>query len=170
MNRRVLFSLGIVIMALVWMFIGTDSTTAEPVRHYPRYFHDPPRDFNPPLFGDRLGGQQGLVTFFIENREELGLSKEQTAKLKAVRNTYRKESSRIRADLQEAEEQFSDLMQPDEMNLKEIEAASRRIEAMEHALRVAFAKAIAEGKQILTPRQLKKAEELRDRSRYRERS
>ena len=170
MNHRGFFRLGVMIMALTWIFIGVGSTMAEPVRHYPRYFHDSPRDFNPPLFGDRLGGQQGLVTFFIENQGELGLSKEQTAKLKAVRNTYRKESARIRADLQEAEEQFSDLMLPDEMNLKEIEAASQRIEVLEHELRVAFARAIAEGKQILTPRQHKRAKELRDRSRYRERS
>jgi Spy/CpxP family protein refolding chaperone len=169
MNRRI-FSLGIMIMVLTWVFIWVGSTMAEPVRHHPRYFHDPPQDFNPPFFGDRLGGQQGLVTFFIENREELGLSKEQTAKLKAVRNMYRKESARIRADLQEAEELFGDMMLLDEMNLKEIEAVSQRIEALEHALRVAFARAIAEGKQILTPRQLKSAKELRDRSRYRERS
>ena len=170
MNRRGLFWSGIAMVVLAWILSGTGSSLADPVRHDRRFFHDSPRFYNPPSFEDRLGGQQGLVTFFIDNREDIGLSAEQVAKLKAARNTYRKESARIRADLQEAEEQLGDLMQPDEMDLKEIEAASQRIGTLEHKLRVAFARAIAEGKQTLTPRQHKRAKELRDQSRYRERS
>ena len=153
---------------LIWVSAG--NSAADLVRHYPRYFHDPPRFGSPPSSSDRLGGQQGLVTFFIENREELGLSEDQVVKLKAARNTYRKASARIRADIMEAEEGLSDLMRLDEMSMEAIETASKRIEALEHDLRVAFAQAIFEGKQTLTERQLKKAKELRDRLTHLERS
>jgi Spy/CpxP family protein refolding chaperone len=135
---------------------------AGPVRHSPREFHD----FPP---GGPWGGQQGLVTFFIENREELELSDEQVAKLKAIRNEHRKVSARINADLQEVEERLSDLMQADEMNLQEIEAASKRIETLEHESRLVFAKAISDGKRVLTPAQRKIARWLREHPR-RERS
>lgn len=163
MDRRGFLRWGTLGMALAVLPGGTRPAMADHLRHSPKDFH------TPPLGGGR-GGQQGLVTFLIENREKLELSDEQMAKLKAIRNDHRKVSARINADLREAEERFSDLMQPDEMSLQEIEATSKRIEVLEHELRVEFAKAISEGKRTLTPRQLKMARELRQLPHRKERS
>lgn len=163
MDRRGFLRWGTLGMALAALPNGTRLAMASPVRHDPRDFHIPP-------LGGGLGSQQGLVTFFIENREELGLSDEQVAKLKAVRNGFRRASARINADLEGVEEEFDDLMRADEIQIEKVEAASKRIEALEHELRVEFAKAISEGKRTLTPRQLKMAKELRQLPRRRERS
>ena len=163
MDRRGFFGVVAVCMALAWVLSGISPTMADPIRHQPKDFHTPP-------LGGGLGGQQGLVTFFIENREELELTEEQVAKLKAVRNGFRKASARINANLEEVEEQLNDLMQADEIKIAEVEATSKRIEALEHELRVEFAKAISEGKRTLTPRQLKMAKELRQLPPRKERS
>ncbi len=163
MNRRGFLRWGTLGMALAALPGGTRPAMADRLRHSPKDFHTPP-------WGSDLEGQQGLVTFFIENREELELSDEQVAKLKAVRNGFRKASARINANLEEVEEQLNDLMQADEIKIAEVEATSKRIEALEHELRVEFAKAISEGKRTLTPRQLKMAKELRQLPRRKERS
>ena len=154
------------ILVFTLCFVEAGWAETDLVRHTPRFFDYLPRFFHSPYLDDHLGGQQGLVTFFIRSREALELSDKQVTKLKAVRNEYRKTSAPLRANLQEAEEQLGDFMRLDEMDMKAIEAASRRIEALEHDLRVAFAKAIAKSKRTLTSRQLEKAKELRNRSRY----
>ena len=163
MDRRGFLRWGSLGMALAALPAGIRPATADRIRHDPKDFHTPP-------LGGGLGGQQGLVTFFIENREELELTEEQVAKLKAVRNGFRKASARINANLEEVEEQLNDLMQADEIKIAEVEATSKRIEALEHELRVEFAKAISEGKRTLTPRQLKMAKELRQLPPRKERS
>lgn len=104
---------------------------------------------------------RGLVTSAIENRESLGLTDEQVSKLKAIRNAFRKASARFRADLMEAEEQFQDQMGMDSIAIGEIERISKRIEGLEHELRMAYAKAISDGKSTLTPDQLDNLRELR---------
>jgi hypothetical protein len=109
-------------------------------------------------------GQRGLVSFFIEHKDDLGLSADQVSRLKAVREGFRKTSARIDADLETAFEQFHDLMQEDEIKLTEVETASKKIESLENERRIEFAKAIAEGKKVLSKDQLKKAKALRQRT------
>ena len=114
-------------------------------------------------WGGYSGGPQGLVTFSINHQEELGLSDGQVSKLKAIRNTFRKTSARVRAEIQEAEERFDDQMRLDSMNLGEIGATSKRMGGLDHELRIAFATAISDGKNTLSAKQLKKLKELRKR-------
>lgn len=109
-------------------------------------------------------GQKGLVSFFIENKEALGLGEDQMNRLKSIRAEFRKTSARIGADIQTAQEAFHDEMQKDEIKMPAIEAASKRIEALESERRIEFAKAIGEGKKVLTKDQLTKAKELRQKS------
>ncbi|MBI3610221.1 MAG: periplasmic heavy metal sensor [Nitrospirae bacterium] len=115
-------------------------------------------------------GQRGIVSFFIEHKEELGLTPDQVSRLKAVREGFRKTAARIGADLETAYEQFHDLMQEDEIKLAAVEAASKKIESLESERRIEFAKAIAEGKKALSKDQLKKAKELRQKSMEQRRS
>ena len=67
MNRRGFLKWGAFGMALAALPAGTRPAMADRIRHDPRDFHGPP-------LGGGLGSQQGLVTFFIENREERELS------------------------------------------------------------------------------------------------
>jgi len=115
-------------------------------------------------------GQRGIVSFFIEHKDDLGLSADQVRRLKAVREGFRKTAARIDADLQTAYEQFHDLMQEDEIKPAEVEAASKQIASLENERRIEFAKAIAEGKKVLSKDQLKKAKELRQKAMERRRS
>ena len=109
-------------------------------------------------------GQRGIISFFIEHKEELGLTNDQVTRLKAIREGFRKTAARIGADLETTYEQFHDLVQEDEIKLAEVETASKRIEALEAERRIEFAKAIADGKKVLSKDQLKKAKELRQKS------
>jgi Spy/CpxP family protein refolding chaperone len=152
MNRNGFYGIFWGILAFVVVFAMNGAVSA----HEPG--HDGPRDHR---WEWPRPTHHGLVTFSIENREVLGLSDEQVSKLKTVRNTFRKTSARIRAERMEAEEQFEDQMQMDSISVGEIEAISRRIETLEHELRMAYATAIADGKKTLTPGQLKKLRELR---------
>ncbi|MBI3994962.1 MAG: hypothetical protein HY349_03175 [Nitrospirae bacterium] len=115
-------------------------------------------------------GQRGIVSFFIEHKEELGLSPDQVSRLKSVREGFRKTAARLDADLQTAQEQFHDLVQEDEIKLAEVETASKKIESLENERRMEFTKAIAEGKKALSKDQLKKAKELRQKAMERRRS
>lgn len=115
-------------------------------------------------------GQRGIVSFFIEHKDDLGLSADQVSRLKAVREGFRKTAARIDADLETAFEQFHDLFQEDEIKLGEIETASKKIESLENERRIEFARAIAEGKKVLSKDQLKKAKELRQKKMERRRS
>lgn len=115
-------------------------------------------------------GQRGIVSFYIEHKEDLGLSADQVNRLKAVREGFRKIAARIDIDLETAFEQFHDLIQEDEMKLAEVETASKKIESLENERRIEFAKAIAEGKKALSKDQLKKAKDLRQKSMERRRS
>ncbi|MBI3811245.1 MAG: hypothetical protein HY283_03435 [Nitrospirae bacterium] len=115
-------------------------------------------------------GQRGIVSFFIEHKDDLGLSADQVNRLKTVREGFRKTAARIDADRETAFEQFHDLMQEDEIKLAEVETASKKIEALENERRIEFAKAIAEGKKVLSKDQLKKAKELRQKGMERRRS
>jgi Spy/CpxP family protein refolding chaperone len=115
-------------------------------------------------------GQRGIVSFFIEHKEELGLSADQVSRLKAIREGFRKTAARLDADLETAYEQFHDLMQEDEIKPAEVETASRQIASLENERRIEFAKAIAEGRKVLSKDQLKKAKELRQKAMERRRS
>ncbi len=115
-------------------------------------------------------GQRGIVSFFIEHKDDLGLSADQVSRLKAVREGFRKTAGRIDADLETAFEQFHDLVQEDEIKLAEVETASKKIESLENERRIEFAKAIAEGKKALSKDQLRKAKDLRQKKMERRRS
>jgi Spy/CpxP family protein refolding chaperone len=115
-------------------------------------------------------GQRGIVSYFIEHKDDLGLSADQVSRLKAVREGFRKTAARIDADLETAFEQFHDLVQEDEIKPAEVETASKKIESLENERRIEFAKAIAEGKKVLSKDQLRKAKDLRQKKMERRRS
>jgi uncharacterized protein YwqG len=115
-------------------------------------------------------GQRGIVSFYIEHKDDLGLSADQVSRLKTVREGFRKTAARIDVDLETVFEQFHDLMQEDEIKLTEVETASKKIESLENERRIEFAKAIAEGKKVLSKDQLKKAKDLWQKSMDRRRS
>ena len=149
---------------MIWLLIATVTLAISLNLPATVLAGDPHGDPGPnhPAWGAR-GSHQGLVTFSIERSEELGLSEKQVQQLKDIRNRFRKASAPVRAEREEADERFTDLMKSDSMNLGEIEVASKRIESLEHRLRIIFAEAISDGKNTLTPKQLKKVKKLRKR-------
>ena len=89
MNRRGFLRWGALGTALFTVLHGTRLAIADPVRHSPKEFHDFPMG--------GFGGQQGLVTFFIENREDLELSDEQVTRLQPILDETRRRFQELRA-------------------------------------------------------------------------
>ena len=109
-------------------------------------------------------GSRGIVSSFIQNRGKLGLADDQVSRLKTIRQKFRKTSALIRADLETAYEQFHDEMQNDDINLTQVEGISKQIETLESKQRIEFARAISNGKKVLSKVQLNKAKALRKKS------
>jgi Spy/CpxP family protein refolding chaperone len=111
------------------------------------------------------GGPHGTVSFYIQNAEAIGLSDDQVAKLKTIRQGFRAASARLNVEMETAEEQYHDLLQADTVNFSEAEAKAKLLGSLEQQMRTEFARAIAEGKKVLTADQMKRAKELRKKER-----
>ena len=88
--------------------------------------------------------------------KDLGLSGEQTARLKSLSTDYEKTRIRGEADLKLAEVDVQSLVHDDKAELAAIEAAVRKAEAAHTALRLDGIKAVRAATAVLTPEQREK--------------
>jgi hypothetical protein len=87
-------------------------------------FHDDP------AFDERP-----LVSLMLRQRQQLGLTAEQVAKLRELRSTFEKEAIRAHADLRILDIELDDLLDAEQVDMAKVEAAVRREEALRTNLR-----------------------------------
>lgn len=111
----------------------------------------------------RSGHEQGMHGFakhvfhsLLRHQKELGLSAEQTAKIKSVATDYVKTRIREKADVKLAEVDVRTLVRNENADLSAIESAMRKAEDTRLALRLDEVKAVRAATAVLTPEQREK--------------
>jgi DNA gyrase/topoisomerase IV subunit A len=114
---------------------------------------------------NRLGatstrGERPLISLMLRHREKLGLSDDQVRRLEQLRTDFGKESIRKEADLRVAEMDLDALLDAPNVDLGKVEAKVREIEKTRADLRLARIRTIEKAKELLTPDQRKKLQEI----------
>jgi len=92
----------------------------------------------------------------LRHQKDLGLSEEQSAKIKAIATDYAKARIREEADLKLAEVDVETLVHDEKAELSAIEAAMKKSESAHMALRLGGVKALRTAAAVLTPKQREK--------------
>ena len=104
--------------------------------------------------------QKPVISMMLRNREKLGLSEDQVAKLEQLRADFEKVSIRNDADIRVAEIDLTNLLQSQNGELAKIEAKIREIERLRADLRIARVRAVEKAKALLTADQKRKFYDL----------
>jgi Spy/CpxP family protein refolding chaperone len=103
--------------------------------------------------------RQGLHRMlFLDRIEELDLTPEQTAKLKAIHSDCRKEQIRKGAEIRIARLELADLLDQSNWIPAAAEKLIRKIHTLAGDLQIRQLKAVTEAGAVLTPEQRKKAD------------
>lgn len=114
---------------------------------------------------DRLGGsttrgERPLISLMLRNREKLGLSEDQVRRMEQLRTDFEKESIRKEADIRVADMDLDTLLDADKLDMAKVEAKIRETEKLRADLRLARIRTIEKAKELLTPDQRKKLQEI----------
>jgi len=109
------------------------------------------------------GNLKEMMIYYLNRREELGLTPEQVEKIKSIRENYRKEVALQEADLKVALNDLSDLLQEDRVNVPESDEQVREVARKGEEIGMKYVRAVAEVKKLLTPAQLQKARKLMEK-------
>lgn len=96
------------------------------------------------------------ITAALRHKEELGLNEEQVKSLTALKADYEKGASQKGADLRKAEGELRELLTKDPVDMGQVEAKVKAIEALRTEIRLDRIKTIEKGKAILTKEQWEK--------------
>jgi Spy/CpxP family protein refolding chaperone len=105
-------------------------------------------------------GERPLISMMLRNREKLGLSDDQVRRMEQLRTDFEKESVRKEADVRVAEMDLETVLDAPSVDMGKAEAKVRDIEKSRADLRIARIRAIEKAKDLLTPEQRKKLQEL----------
>jgi Spy/CpxP family protein refolding chaperone len=105
-------------------------------------------------------GERPLISLMLRNREKLGLSDDQVRRMEQLRTDFEKESIRKEADLRVAEMDLEALLDAPAVEMGKVEAKVKEIEKTRADLRIARIRAIEKAKELLTPDQRKKLQEI----------
>ncbi len=95
--------------------------------------------------------------FFLDRIDELGLTPEQTNKLKALHSECRRDNIRNSAEAKIARLELTDLLAANDWSLKDVEPRVRKVQKLEGDIQVRHLKALSDARKVLTPEQLKQA-------------
>jgi hypothetical protein len=105
-------------------------------------------------------GERPLISLMLRNREKLGLSDDQVRRMEQLRTEFEKESIRKEADLRVAEMDLETLLDAPNVDLAKVETKVREVEKIRADLRIARIRTIEKAKDLLTPEQRKKLQEI----------
>jgi hypothetical protein len=97
--------------------------------------------------------ERPLISLMLRQRQQLGLTAEQVAKLRDLRSSFEKEAIRAHADLRILDIELDDLLDAEQVDLAKVEAALRKEEAARTNVRLSRIKTIEQGKALLTAEQ-----------------
>jgi Spy/CpxP family protein refolding chaperone len=108
----------------------------------------------------RSPGMHGFVSFSLHHllghAKDIGLSDEQTGKIKTITQEFQKTHIRGEADWKLAETDVQNVLHDEKSELPAIEKAMRKVADAEVALRLEGVKAFRAAKSVLTPEQREK--------------
>jgi len=96
------------------------------------------------------------ITSALRHKEELGLNEDQVKSLTALKADYEKGAAQKAADLRKAERELGELLSKDPMDMGQVEAKVKAIEALRSEIRLDRIRTIEKGKAILTKEQWQK--------------
>lgn len=96
-------------------------------------------------------------SFYLDRVDELGLSADQVARLKALRSDCRKDNIRSASEATIARMELADLLAGEDWSLKDAEALVRKVKTLEGDIQLRHLKAVADARKVLTPDQLDQA-------------
>ena len=107
-----------------------------------------------------LGEQVPLITLMLWHARDLSLTPEQVRALEALRGDFQRAADIQTAELQRIELELQGLLSREQIDLSQVEARVRKIEALRTDLRLGRIKTVEKGKTILTPEQWRKVQPL----------
>jgi len=110
--------------------------------------------------GYGMGGMHGSCISYMLLMEELDLNETQAEKLKEIKNNYKKEQIRLKADKKIAHIEYGEALAEETVNLKEVEKIVKKIADIKTKLLMNAAEASANARKILTKEQRAKVKEL----------
>lgn len=112
--------------------------------------------------GYGMGGMhmhEGCISY-MALMDDLDLSENQADKIKEIKNSYKKEKIRLKADMKIAHIEYGEALSQDTVNLKEVEKIVNKIAALKAKLLMNSAEASAKARSVLTREQRAKLKEL----------
>lgn len=103
----------------------------------------------------------GCPGFFVRHAEELGLSDDQVADLKAIRWDHRKSGIKKRAEIQVVHVELEELLDQEPVNFDKVKAKIIGVGDLEQEMHLSYLATIQKARQVLTADQLKKAKTLK---------
>ncbi|MDE2322330.1 MAG: periplasmic heavy metal sensor [candidate division NC10 bacterium] len=104
--------------------------------------------------------QLPLITLMLWHARDLSLTPAQIQALDRLRSDFQRQAELQAAELQRMEQELQRLFSREPIDLAQVEARMRKIEALRTDLRVGRIRTIEKGKAILTPEQWRKLQPL----------
>ncbi|MGQ9632266.1 MAG: Spy/CpxP family protein refolding chaperone [bacterium] len=105
-------------------------------------------------------GSPGYINFLLKFAGELGLSADQTSKLKSISAAFEKEAAKINADIRVAEIELREALDKKDVNLSDVESIIKKSESLRSQLRLSMIKSQVEARSLLTDEQFEKLKSL----------
>jgi Spy/CpxP family protein refolding chaperone len=109
------------------------------------------------MMGDRMDDMMGMC---LENAAKIGLTDEQTDKLRPIHREMQKKQARHKADLKIAQIELKEIMEVKDFDLDKATAAVKKIEDVKTAHRLEMLKLMKDARSILTEDQFKKMKKM----------
>jgi len=106
---------------------------------------------------DKMGDMMGMC---IEHADEMGLTDEQTMKMKPVHSEMQKKQVRFKADVKIAEIELMEIMEVKDFDLEKARSAVKKIAEIKTVHHLEMLKAMKEMRTMLTDEQFKKMKKM----------
>ncbi|HEX2769858.1 MAG TPA: Spy/CpxP family protein refolding chaperone [Geobacteraceae bacterium] len=107
---------------------------------------------------DKMDDMMGMC---CEHADKMGLTDEQTMKMKPIHSEMQKKQARFKADLKIAEIELKDIMEVKDFDLEKASSAVKKIADIKTAHHLEMLKAMKEMRTILTDEQFKKMKKMK---------
>ncbi|MDH3975441.1 MAG: Spy/CpxP family protein refolding chaperone [Deltaproteobacteria bacterium] len=134
------------VLAIIWILIlfSSSITTAQMGRG----------------MGPGMGGMHGGCDSYLDLLGDLDLSDKQTEKLNKLKNSYRKEQIKLKAEMKIAYIEFRESLSGDSADMKTVEKIVKKIADLKSKLLMNSAQASTNARSILTKKQREKIKKL----------
>lgn len=113
-----------------------------------------------------MEGEHGGLEFFIGMRDELELTEGQIEKLRTLKSKTKKQAIRTRADLDVLEIELHDLLWVDKVDVEAVDAKIEKMGELQTKMHKSHIHARLDAQKILTPEQLRKHRQMKERRKH----